>query len=83
VKFLTRIKYPSIDRIKKINCPVLFIHSQTDEIVPYKFGRELFKLANEPKQFMDIIGGHNDGFYISGEMYINGLDNFLRSYVDK
>ena len=29
-----------------------------------------------PKKFLDINGQHNNGFLISGDMYINGIDNF-------
>ncbi len=83
VELLTRIKYLSIDRINKINCPVLFIHSPTDDIVPYKLGRQLFENANDPKIFLDIKGGHNDGFFISGKLYTNGLNNFLSTYIDR
>jgi len=82
VKLLARIKYPSDERIKAVQCPVLFIHSPFDDIVPYKFGRQLFELANEPKSFLDIAGDHNGGFSQSGEIYINGLDKFLTTYVD-
>jgi len=83
VKLLTRIKYPSDERIKNVQCPVLFVHSLFDDIVPYKIGRQLFSLANEPKLFLDITGNHNEGFLQSGELYVNGLDNFLASQVDK
>lgn len=33
-KFLQRNFWPSIDRIKKITCPILFIKSMQDELVP-------------------------------------------------
>lgn len=33
-KFLQRNHWPSIDRIGKIKCPILFIKSLKDEIVP-------------------------------------------------
>ena len=82
VSLLARIKYPSDERIKTVHCPVLFIHSPYDDIVPYKFGRQLFKLANEPKSFLDIAGDHNSGFFQSGEIYINGLDKFLTTYIN-
>ncbi len=77
VKYLARIKYPSYERISNIKCPILFVHSPDDDIVPYKLGRKLFEAANNPKEFLDIKGGHNDGFYISGNTYINGLDRFI------
>ena len=77
---LIRIKYSSIDRIESIQCPILFSHSQTDEIVPYEFGVQLFKQAQEPKMFLELQGGHNDGFIVSGRSYINGINEFINTY---
>ena len=80
---LARIKYPSIDRISNIKSPLLVIHSADDEIIPYTHGKQLFEKANQPKQFLDIRGGHNDGFLLSGEQYINGIDQFISNVLKK
>jgi len=77
---LVRIKYASIDRIEDIHCPILISHSQTDEIIPYKYGRALFEKARAPKSFLELKGGHNDGFIISGRSYIDGIENFINAY---
>jgi fermentation-respiration switch protein FrsA (DUF1100 family) len=79
---LTRIKYASIDRITSIDQPILFIHSPSDDIVPYALGRALFNAATEPKEFLDIRGTHNEGFLISGDAYINGLDRFITHVIE-
>ncbi|RKZ49225.1 MAG: alpha/beta hydrolase [Gammaproteobacteria bacterium] len=79
---LTRIKYASIDRIGAIQCPILFSHSQTDEIVPFELGLQLFKQAQAPKMFMQLEGGHNDGFIVTGRSYVNGIKEFLNTYGD-
>lgn len=82
---LARIKYSSIDRIANIKSPTLFIHSKDDEIIPYKYGKQLFTEAlNETttaKSFLDTIGGHNDGFLLSGKQYIDGLNRFITDIV--
>lgn len=77
---LTRIKYASVDRIGDIHIPILISHSQTDEIIPYKYGRALFEKARAPKSFLELKGGHNDGFIISGRSYIDGIENFINAY---
>jgi len=82
-KMLARIKYPSIDRMSNIKSPLLVIHSADDDIVPYKFGKQLFEKANKPKLFMDIVGGHNEGFLISGNKYSDGIDHFITDIVQK
>lgn len=84
---LTRIKYPSIERIAKITTPMLFIHSKDDEIIPYRFGKQLFnhalKETTTTKSFLDIRGGHNEGFLISEKQYSDGIDRFIADIVSK
>jgi len=69
VHWFAKFNYPTIDYIKKVHCPVMIIHSRTDEVIPFEFGLELYEATNEPKEFIEIQGGHNDGFLISGELY--------------
>jgi hypothetical protein len=33
--------------------------------------------APETKQFLEIRGGHNDGFMASGSTYVDGLRSFI------
>jgi len=77
VKLLARFQYNSLDHIRHIDVPILFIHSPDDDVIPYKFGRRLFEAAGEPKQFLEINGSHNDGFLTSEATYMKGLDDFL------
>ncbi len=77
VKLLCRYKYNALAAIREIQCPVLIVHSQEDEIVPFRHGRKLFDAANEPRVFLEISGSHNDGFITSSNVYLNGLKAFL------
>lgn len=58
-------------------CPVLVIHSVDDEIVPYAMGQEIYAAVQGVKQFLEISGGHNDGFLLSAERYTRGVRFFL------
>ena len=51
VKFLLKDKYESNKKIDKINIPIFIIHGKVDKIVPYKMGKKMYELANEPKYF--------------------------------
>lgn len=73
--FLLRIKLDSAAKIKALRAPILFLHSVDDEMVPYDLGRKLYELANEPKQFVDLRGGHNDG-------HIDARDDFIKAVAD-
>jgi uncharacterized protein len=74
---LSQYQYDTLERMGSIHCPVLVIHSPDDRLIPYEQGQRLFEAAGEPKQFLEIQGGHNDGFAKSGDVYKNGLAEFL------
>jgi hypothetical protein len=78
VRWFARFGYRTIDYIRDVHCPVMLIYSRNDEIVPYKFGLELYEAANEPKEFIEIFGGHNDCFLASGEIYIEVWEKWLK-----
>jgi len=78
VRWFARFSYKTIDYIRDVLCPVMIIHSRSDEIVPFEFGLELYEAANEPKEFVEIFGSHNDGFLVSGEIYRNAWRNWLK-----
>lgn len=80
VRLLARFDYNAMEYIKRVNCPVLIIHSRNDDIIPFRHGRQLFEAASKPREFLEITGTHNDGFMASGKSYEEGLDLFLRNH---
>ncbi|MFI6869795.1 alpha/beta hydrolase [Nocardia sp. NPDC050406] len=53
--------YPSLRRIRKLTAPVLIMHGDNDELLPFRMGEELYAAAPEPKKFVAFPGaGHND-----------------------
>jgi len=77
VRLLSKYDYSTIDKIRSITCPKLIIHSPDDEIVPFEHGKSLFEEAVQPKDFLKIQGGHNEGFLISGDLYREGVKSFV------
>ena len=59
--FFLSLKFNSIDKVRRLSVPKLFIHSPDDEVVPYWVGQKLYEAALPPKEFLKIHGGHNDG----------------------
>ena len=82
VKWFARFGYETIDFIRNVRCPVMLIYSGNDEIVPFKFGVKLYEAANEPKEFIEIFGGHNDCFLTSGEIYTEVWEKWLKLIVE-
>jgi len=57
-----------IDKISPI--PILVIHGDHDQIVPLKFGEEIFALAHEPKWLWKVKNGvHIDAFFYHDQSY--------------
>jgi len=45
--------------------------------VPFEFGVELYQAVDGPGEFVEINGGHNDGFLVSSEIYKKAWLNWL------
>ncbi len=78
-RWLVRFSYATKDYVGQRSCPLLVIHSRDDEIVPFEQGQTLFAAANPPKRFLELRGGHNDGFLASRGAYVEALDEFIRT----
>ena len=76
--FLLTTKMDSATKVKGITIPKLFIHSSNDEIIPFKLGKKLFDAAAQPKEFLQIVGGHNTNHIDSREILMKGLGKFLK-----
>ncbi len=81
VRAMSRFQYNALQKIRSVTCPVLVVHSPQDEIIPIKHGSRIFSAAQEPKDFLEISGSHNNGFLISGTSYTAGLDRFLSIHL--
>jgi fermentation-respiration switch protein FrsA (DUF1100 family) len=77
VKWIVRYKYDNLSKIPRLHMPLLLFHSPQDDVVPYKMGKQLFAAAPQPKQFVELVGDHNDGYMDSGERYTKGVEDFL------
>lgn len=74
-----RYSFDSLDKIKNVKMPILFIHSPDDRVIPYQLGKKLFDAALSEKVFLKIKGGHNDGFMQSISPYMKSLRLFSQS----
>jgi hypothetical protein len=83
VRLLSRIRYDNRENLKRISAPVFIAHSRDDDVVPYAHGKKLFEAANEPKAFLEMSGGHNDGFIFTRPEWVAALAAFLDSLPAK
>jgi hypothetical protein len=74
------VKYDSLSKIGRLKMPLLAIHGEEDELIPFADGQALFEAAPEPKTWYPIPGaGHNDTYAVGGEPYFRQLASFARS----
>jgi fermentation-respiration switch protein FrsA (DUF1100 family) len=69
--------FDSSEKIKGIKAPKLHFHSLNDEVVPYDLGKKLFEAAPEPKELVQLQGGHNDSFIASQDIYTSKMKSFI------
>lgn len=84
VRLLARSKFDNLSRISQIQAAALMvIHSPHDEIIPYAHGQRLYEAARGNKTFLEIEGGHNDGFFVTGARYRREIDAFLQKHLGR
>jgi len=61
VRYLMKDQYLSNQYLPEVTVPVLVVHGGRDQVVPLAMGKQMFELANEPKEFVLLPqAGHND-----------------------
>ncbi|ARO88690.1 alpha/beta hydrolase [Nitrosospira lacus] len=82
VRLLSRFDYTTIEYLRTVTCPVFVAHSSQDDIVPFAHGRALYQAAPEPKQFLELQGGHNSGFIFMREDWVEALGKFIDTHLN-
>jgi fermentation-respiration switch protein FrsA (DUF1100 family) len=80
VRWLLRDRFQSLERIARIECPLLVIAAARDSIVPTEQSRRLFEAAREPKRLVIIDGAdHNDEALVAGPAVVGAVASYLRA----
>ncbi|MEJ6484674.1 alpha/beta hydrolase [Nostoc punctiforme UO1] len=70
-------KFPNLDNIKKVKCPILVIHGKADDVIPFAHGEKLFNAAISPKLYLWVEeANHNDLFWVAEKKYQKALQEF-------
>jgi fermentation-respiration switch protein FrsA (DUF1100 family) len=77
VRWIARSRYPSLERIRRLTLPKLFLHAREDEVIPFAHGRRLYDAAPPPKTFVALGGGHGDAFERDSAGYFGAIRRFV------
>jgi fermentation-respiration switch protein FrsA (DUF1100 family) len=81
VRWLARIHYNNLANLERLRAPLLIAHSRDDDIIPFTHGERLYAAAREPKAFLTLSGGHNEGFIFARDDWVNALAAFLEKHL--
>jgi uncharacterized protein len=75
-------RFASIEKINKVQAPLLMLHGVQDTTVPIALGQRLFDAANAPKEWLAIEGGkHSDLHLVGTVQYQNAVVSFKNKYI--
>jgi len=77
IEFLLKDKYESAKKIKNVTSPILVMHGKVDNIVPFKMGKKIHELSNEPKY--SYFTEYDDHMMEYNEKLIKALKDFIYS----
>ena len=72
----------SIEQVKKSKTPILYIHGDQDDFVPYYMMEELYNATNSEKEMLTIKGAeHAKASEVEPETYWTTINNFINKYI--
>ncbi len=72
----------AINQVKKSKTPILYIHGDKDDFVPYYMMDELYNATSSKKEKLTIKGGeHANSDLVNPKLYWSTVDEFLEKYI--
>jgi uncharacterized protein len=79
IDLLLHQRFNSLEKVKTLQLPVLYIHGNSDDVVPAAMSPQLYAASPEPKQIQRYNGaGHNTVADVGKQDYLDLLDQFMR-----
>ena len=77
LEFILGNPFNSIDKVRSLSIPVLFLHGTEDTTVDYKMSRQLYYAAPEPKELFYIPGAEHLQLYQPEHSYLKAIQEFM------
>ena len=77
VGLLLKDRYENDKKIKNINIPILVMHGEADQIVPFEMGKKIYEIANKPKY--SYFTKYDNHMMEYDEKLVFALTSFIKS----
>ncbi len=68
-----------IEAVKRAKVPIIFIHGDADDFVPYSMSERMYEACASKKKLVPIKGaGHGLAYPVDKALYISSLDDFRK-----
>jgi len=78
IRVVARSRFASIEKVGALRLPKLFLHGRDDRTIPIEHGRRVFAAAAEPKEWVELNGGHADAYTVDRAHYYGVIEAFIR-----
>jgi uncharacterized protein len=77
VSALLKDRYETTAYIDKVRMPLLILHGERDGVIPVANGRELLRLANEPKRLATFPNAGHSDIYVNGNPALDAVRDWI------
>ena len=77
VRLLLADRYETTKYIAQMRAPLLILHGERDAVIPVAMGRELFRLANEPKRLATFAAGGHSDLYLDDNGALEAMKDWI------
>jgi hypothetical protein len=78
IRLIAKSRFASLEKVGSLRLPKLFLHARDDQTIPIAHGRKVFAAAAEPKEFVELNGGHADAYTADRTRYYGTIDAFIK-----
>jgi len=78
IGLLMKDRFEAAEAMRGVTCPVLSVHGDSDQLIPWERGRALFDAVPGPKEWWLVEGAdHNDVVDVAGPAFFDRVAAFL------
>ena len=63
-------RFDALSRVDKVGSPLLVVHGNQDQLIPYRLGQALYDRAQSPKRFVLVEGGTHHNSNVVGRAQV-------------